>query len=329
MKKIPVLQTELLNLLRCRLPILLAGMGGVARHELAAAVCNAGGFGVLGMVREPVERIHFEIQMLRSKTKSNFGVNLIPAATEESLLKAQIKLCLALEIQYMVLFWEIDTQLIRHLKAEGVFVIHQIGSQRDAEAALNAGVDALIVQGYEAGGHVRGTTSTLSLLAQISEECVVPVIASGGIANGRTLLAALACGAQGASLGTAFLATHEANAHIHHKKRVQRAKADDTVYTQIFWRNWHEAAPVRVLHNALTLGLYSSDNSDMVIGKQDGQDVYLYSTDSPLSDATGNIENMAIYCGQSCGQFNNICSVQERINQIIEEIDLSIHKNFG
>lgn len=313
------LKTPLLDILGCQIPILLAGMGGVARHELAAAVCNAGGFGVMGMVREPVERIRFEVDALRQQTEAPFGVNLIPASTDSALLKEQVKTCLSLNVSFIVLFWTVDAALIKHLKSEGVQVIHQVGSLQEAHSALEAGADVLIAQGHEAGGHVRGTTGTFVLLPQISAESPVPVVASGGIASGRALVSALALGAQGASIGTGFLATHEANAHIHHKQRVRRAGADETVYTTRFKRNWHEPAPVRVLSNATLAGKYEGSAPDTVIGHQDGQEVFVYSTDSPLADATGEVDDMALYCGQSCGQFSTILSARERIDTIIGE----------
>ena len=314
-----LLKTPLTAQLGCQLPILLAGMGGVSRHQLAAAVCEAGGFGVLGMVREPVARIRAEITALRGLTSRPFAVNLIPAATERQLLAEQVAACLALKVETFVLFWEVDTALVRALKQQGCRVIHQVGCQRDAELALAAGADILIAQGHEAGGHVRGSTATLSLLAQLAPQCEVPVVASGGIGGGRALLAALALGAQGVSLGTAFLATHEANAHAHHKQRVLEARADETLHTTLFQRNWHEPAPVRVLPNAVTRGDYTNADAGLVLGEQDGQPVYLFSTDSPLADATGKIDDMALYCGQSCSQVQQLCSAAERIEQIVAE----------
>jgi nitronate monooxygenase len=296
---------------------MLAGMGGVARHELAAAVANAGGFAVLGMVREPVERIRHEITQLRSRTRADFAVNLIPAATDKALLRAQVAECLAQQVPSMVLFWRVDTALVQHLKQEGVQVIHQVGSLRDAEAALAAGADVLMAQGLEAGGHVRGLTSTLSLVPPMVALSKTPVVAAGGIACGRSLAAALALGAQGVSIGSAFLATTEANAHPHHKQRLVDAGSDDTLHTQLFTGNWHEPAPVRVLHNDITQGQYRGD-ANTVIGRQDDSDVYAYSTDSPLADATGQVDLMALYCGQGVGQIHNIVSARERIEQIVE-----------
>lgn len=315
----PALKTPLLKTLGCELPIMLAGMGGVARHKLAAAVCEAGGFGVMGMVREPVGLIEAEVLALREITDRRFAINLIPAATKPDLLREQVATCLRLNVPAMALFWDVDKPLVRHLKDEGVQVIHQVGSARDADLALEAGVDVLLVQGYEAGGHVRSTTSLFGLLPVIAAQSPVPVVASGGIASGRALVAALALGAQGASLGTALLATHESNAHAHHQQRVLAANADDTLHTTLFARNWHEPAPVRVLKNAVTEGRYQHVAPDTIIGQQDGQPVYLFSTDSPLADATGQVDDMALYCGQSCGQFDRTCSAAERIAAIINE----------
>lgn len=317
------LHTPLCDVLDCRYPILLAGMGGVARHQLATAVSQAGGFGVLGMVREPVGRIESEVAAFRHANGGRaFAVNLIPAATGSQLLKDQVACCLRLNIPFISLFWTVDQALVRHLKAEGVRVIHQVGNQQDAEQAIEAGADILIAQGYEAGGHVRGAVGTLSLLSALVEQSPVPVVAAGGIGSGRTLLAALMAGAQGVSLGSALLATHEANAHEHHKQRLVQARADDTVYTRRFRINWPEAAPVRVLPNAVTRGSYdqlrSADSLD-VIGHQDGQPVLLFSTDSPLADATGNVDDMALYAGQSCGQIHSVIPAGERIASLISE----------
>ncbi|WP_133492069.1 nitronate monooxygenase family protein [Alcanivorax sp. 24] len=316
------LRTPLCQQLGCAYPILLAGMGGVARHRLAAAVCQAGGFGVLGMVREPVERIRDEVLALRHLTDKPFAVNLIPAATDPALLHQQVHTCLNLQVPFVVLFWDVDSALIRHLVSEGIGVIHQVGSRWDAELAIDAGAEIIIAQGWEAGGHVRGQIGTLSLLAELVPFCPVPVVASGGIANGRSLVAALALGAQGASLGSAFLATQEANAHRHHQQRLLNAEAGDTVHCRHFTRNWHEPAPVRVLRSRVTRGEYDDlrhARISEIIGEQDGQPVYLFSTDSPLADARGEVDDMALYAGQSCGQIQQLLSAKQRLNHIIEE----------
>ncbi|MBD7977517.1 NAD(P)H-dependent flavin oxidoreductase [Serpens gallinarum] len=320
----PALHTALIDLLGCDVPVLCAGMGGVARHQLAAAVSNAGGFGCLGMVREPVARIRAEVAAYRQLSERPFAVNLIPAATPAELLRAQVHACLELKVPAVVLFWDVDSALIRLLKAEGVLVMQQIAARAHAEQALEAGVDALIAQGSEAGGHVWGTTGSLALLAEIVSFSSVPVVACGGIASGEALVAALALGAQGVCCGSAFLATHEANAHDYHKQQLVKAGAGDTVLSERFFRNWPMTAPVRVLPNAVTRGEYDvlyAKRETPVIGEQDGRPVHLFSTDSPLKGAQGKLADMPIYAGQSCGQIHQICSAAERLEQLVHQAE--------
>lgn len=327
----PALQTPLLRLLHCRVPIMLAGMGGVARSGLAAAVARAGGFPVLGMVREPVALIEREVAALRTATNPglHFAVNLIPAPCAPALLREQVAACLRLRVPSMVLFWDVDAALIRHLKAEGVQVIHQVGHRRDAEQALQAGCDALIAQGVEAGGHVRGDVSIMALLPEIVALAGdVPVAASGGIASGAALVAALALGAQAVSLGSALVATTESFAHPHHRQRLLEAHAEDTLRTNVFARNWTIAAPVRVLPNAITRGEYDHLDAaqlDQPIAHQDGgQPIYPFSTDSPAIDAVGRLDDMAIYAGQSVGQIHDIVDAGTRIRQLVADAEATL-----
>lgn len=222
----------------------------------------------------------------------------------------------------MVLFWDVDTELVRRFKDAGVGVIHQVGGFRDAESAILAGTDILIAQGVEAGGHVRGQMTTFSLLTELVPWSPAPVAASGGIVDGRGLAAALTLGAQGVSLGSTFLATDEANAHPHHKQRLIRAHGKDTVYTRAFDRNWHEPAPVRVLKNRVTQGEYDdlkSQRLDQIIAEQDGQPVYLFSTDSPLQGANGELDDMALYAGQACGAITSIEPAARKLQHLVTE----------
>lgn len=139
------LKTPLCELLSCDYPILQAGMGGVARAELVAAVSNAGGYGFLGMVREPVKRIQAEINQVRQQTDKPFGVNLIPAATDGTLLQQQINLCIQNNIHSVCLFWDINEPVIARFREAGILVFHQVGNVVDAVQAWHAGADILIV----------------------------------------------------------------------------------------------------------------------------------------------------------------------------------------
>lgn len=328
----PALHTPLVDILGCEVPIIAAGMGGVARHQLAAAVSNAGGYGCLGMVREPPARIRAEVSAYRALSERPFAVNLIPAATDRALLRRQIETCLELRVPALALFWDVDTALVRELQQHDVLVLHQIGSRRDAELALAAGTDVLIAQGVEAGGHVRGLTSSFALLPEIVALSPVPVVACGGIASGDAVVAALALGAQGVSCGSAFLATHEANVHPHHQQRLLAARADDTLLTERFFRNWPMPATVRVLANAVTRGEYDGSERPgevTVIGQQDDAPVPLFSTDSPLRDASGRVDDMAIYAGQSCGQIDAVCSAAERLAQLLAQATACLERLHG
>lgn len=326
------LHTPLVDILGCEYPVLLAGMGGVSRHELAAAVSNAGGFGCLGMVREPSALIRREVEAYRALSHRPFAVNIIPASTDRTALKEQVATCLSLKVPAMTLFWDVDKDLVRHLKAEGMLVLHQVGTLKAAEDALNAGVDAIIVQGVEAGGHIHGLTSIMGLLPEVVAMSTVPVIASGGVASGNALVATLALGAQGVSCGAAFLATHESYAHTHHKERIVKAHADDTLISHQFFRNWTIPAAVRILNNAVTRGEYQAEydaRQTPVIAEQDGGPVYLFATDSPLRDGTGKLDDMPIYAGQSCGQIHDIVSAAERVHQIMAEASACLDRLSG
>ncbi|MGB6114461.1 MAG: nitronate monooxygenase, partial [Comamonas sp.] len=167
--------TPLCELLGCRHPLILAGMGGVARSELVAAVSAFGGFGILGMVREPLALIEREVARVRALTDRPFGVNLIPSGTAHALLRSQVDLCIALRVPVVELFWDIDEDVIDRLRAAGITVVHQVGTVHEALHAQAAGAHAIIAQGVEAGGHVRGRQPLLRLLPEVLGCVDVPV----------------------------------------------------------------------------------------------------------------------------------------------------------
>lgn len=319
----PFLYTPITDILGCQFPILCAGMGGVARHRLAAAVSNAGGFGCLGMVREQPEFIRHEVKHYRAISDKPFAINLIPSATDPRLLRQQVAECIALNINHVVLFWDVHKEVIQEFKDNGICVIHQVGSKQDAEQALEAGAEILIVQGIEAGGHVRGDVSLLGLLPEIVALSSVPIIASGGITTGASMLAALALGAQAVSCGTLFLATTESNAHDFHKEKILTANAGDTTLCYDYYRNWPVPAAVRVLKNSVTESPIHSyiTQCEQPLAKQDGAPVYPFSTDSPLLGAIGDLEAMALYCGQGCGAVNAIKHSELVIADLMAQAD--------
>lgn len=316
-----VLHRPICDLLGCTYPLVLAGMGGVARSELAAAVAQAGGFGFLGMVREPVALIRSEVDALRKRGIERFGVNIIPAATPADLLDAQIRACIELQVPVMALFWGVMPEVVRRLRDAGIVVVYQVGSAAEAVAARQAGAQAIIAQGYEAGGHVRGTSPLEQVLPQVIAAVDCPVLAAGGIVDGHDVATVMALGADGAVLGTALMATHESFANSYHKQRLVAASGSDTVLTDIFHVNWPRGANVRVLSNSVTRGEHGDPfrSDETVIGDEDGRPIHLFSTDSPLQSMTGDFEAMALYSGMGVGRISAIEPAGERLRKIIAE----------
>ena len=314
------LRTQACDLLGCEYPVVLAGMGGVARSELVAAVTQAGGFGFLGMVREPPSLIRQEIEAVRGVTSKPFGVNLIPAATDAQLLEEQLSTCIEQDVPVVALFWDLSRDIVQRLRDVGIVVVCQVGSPYEGELAQRAGAQLLIAQGSEAGGHVRGITPLRTLLPDVIASSSVPVLAAGGLVDGRDLVDALRLGAQGIVIGTAFLASPESFAHEHHKQRVIEGKAKETVLTDIFHINWPRGARVRVLQNSVTRGERGDPfGSSQVIGDEDGRPIYLFSTDSPLRSMTGDFEGMALYAGEGIDKVDLVMPAGKRVAAIISE----------
>lgn len=322
----PELHTAACDLLDCRLPILLAGMGGVARSDLVIAVTRAGGFGFLGMVRESPALIKSEVEKIRAATPGGFGVNLIPAATKADLLNAEIAMILELRVPVVALFWDIVPEVVQRLRAAGVLVVYQVGSVAEAKDAEAAGAQMLIAQGVEAGGHVRGLAPRNELVRDVVQNVSLPVLAAGGIVSGGQLVEALSLGAQGIVLGTALLATTESFAHDFHKQRIVAARGGETILTQAFHVNWPRGANVRVLPNPVTRGEMGDPVTaeKRVIGKEGERNIWLFSTDSPQKNMTGQFELMALYAGAGSDMIHDIVPAGERIATIMAEAESAL-----
>ena len=320
------LHTPLCNLLGCEVPVLLAGMGGVSRWELAAAVANAGGYGILGMVREAPSLITEEVTAMQAATDKPFAVNLIPAATEPRLLEAQLACCLDLGVTAFSFFWDVIPDVVERVKQAGCLVLYQVGTMEAARMAEEAGADVIIAQGVEAGGHVHGRSPAFGLAEQILDSTKLPVVTSGGITMGSGLAAALAMGGSGVQCGTAFLATEESFAHPYHKSRIVEAADDDTVLTDIFVLNWPAGSAVRVIANSVTgeldgryLGHDPAKLPREIIARDGDQPLLRFSTDSPLRTTSGDLEAMALYAGQGAGAIHDIVPAAVRLEMLVAQ----------
>jgi NAD(P)H-dependent flavin oxidoreductase YrpB (nitropropane dioxygenase family) len=323
-----MISTGLTRILNIHHPIIQAGMGGVARAELVAAVSNAGGLGMLGMVRMPPDFIREQIRQTRALTQRPFGVNLVPPVVTASSFEAQLEVCLEERVPVVSLFWCDPAPFVERCHAAGILVMLQVGSLEEARHAAAAGVDLIVAQGVEAGGHVRGQTGLLPFLATVVDAVSpVPVIAAGGIVDGKGLAAVLALGAEGVWVGTRFVASKESEAHPEYKKRLLGAAATDTVYTEAFHVGWPPRSPHRVLRNALTNGS-SPPPGPVAHARFMDQTIEVpqFSSMTPTVHTEGRTELMANYAGQGVGLIYEILPAAEIVTRMVSEAEMIIRQ---
>ena len=277
----------------------------------------------------PGEVARQQIGELRTRTDKPFGVNLIMPLMDDDAVEA----CLAERVPLLILFWGDPAPYVDRAHAVGTMLVVQVGSVEEAAAAARAGVDAVMVQGVEAGGHVRSTTG-LSVLLPAAVDAVhpVPVVAAGGIADGRGVVAALDLGAQGVSLGTRFLCSDESRADRRYKERVAAARPEDTVYTKLFDLEWPDAAH-RVLRNRV-FDDWEAAGSPVsggrpgegdVVGKMPvaGQwvDLTRYGVFMPMEGFEGDLDEQVLYCGQSCALVDDIRPAADIVAALARDAD--------
>jgi NAD(P)H-dependent flavin oxidoreductase YrpB (nitropropane dioxygenase family) len=303
-----MLRTAFTDLVGIRWPIVQAGMGGVARAELAAAVSAAGGLGTIAVAGMPPDVVAAEVRRVRSVTARPLAVNFLLPMLDPQAFDA----VLAEGVEVVTLFWGDPRPLVPRLHAIGAKVGVQVGSADEAAAAADAGADFVIAQGVEAGGHVRGTTSTLVLVPLVADRVnPLPVVAAGGIGDARGIAAMVAAGADAAALGTRFILTPEAHVHPRYHAAIRAGRAEDTVLTTLFDVEWPDA-PHRVLRTKTMLAWEAAGRPP--VGERPGEGdqvstirvgevsapVARYSVTPPLRDADGDVDALCFYAGQSC-----------------------------
>ena len=327
------LHTPLCDLLGIRYPILNAGIGMAAGHELAAAVTNAGGFGVLGGGGAPIAVVKQRIAQTRALTKGPFGVNVIIGDPEPGDIE-HVEAIAAAGVAAIVLFWGDPAPHVESVHRHGAKLLIQVGSLDEAVRAAEAGVDAVIAQGVEAGGHVRGTTSIWDLLPDTVRALKpLPVLASGGIADGEQLAKAMSFGAQGVSLGTRFVACDETWVHRAYKRRIVDGKAEDTVLNQLYDVGWPDA-PHRTLRNKTQAEWEAAGcpppgarpGEGTSIGKRTNSagertDWIRYSIGTPPPDFDGDIEYAPLWAGNSVSDVNDIKPAAQILGDLVREAE--------
>ena len=220
------MKTKITELLQIEYPIFQGGMAWVAEHKLAAAVSNAGGLGIIGAASAPPEVVREEIRKCKELTDKPFGVNIM-------LLNPNAEEVVEEGVQAVTTGAGNPGKFMELWKNAGVKVIPVVASVAMAKMMERAGADAVVAEGMESGGHI-GSTTTMALVPQVVDAVSIPVIAAGGIADGRGMAAAFMLGAEGIQMGTRFVASKESIVHENYKNQIIKAKDIDSVVTGMF-----------------------------------------------------------------------------------------------
>lgn len=325
----PTITTHLTETYHVTYPFVSAGMAFAGTAPgLAIAVCQAGGIGALAMGPLPAEAVRFLIREVKKATDRPFHVNFITFLTDEE----KIRVCVEEQVPIVSFHWGHPPRAYIDLLHEaGIQVWEQVGSVADARTAVADGVDLIIAQGAEAGGHNYGTLPTFVLVPEVVEAVKpTPVLAAGGITTGRQVAAALCLGAVGVWVGTRLLASHEAFIHPDYKSRLTEATGTDTCLTSIFGPEMVDFNPMRVLKNGVVTEFQGKEHlvpatteNEPVIGKTSlfGQEQTLkrFSSFVPMPTTEGDLEEMALLAGQGVGLVQDIQSVDSIITTMMEE----------
>lgn len=305
-------------------PVVQAPVGSASTPELAAAVSSAGGLGMLALTWTPPASVRERIRATRALTDRAFGVNLVLEWDQHERLRA----CAGEHVAVVSTFWGDPRPYVDPIHALGALHVHTVGSAEEALSAVEAGVDVIVAQGWEAGGRVWGQVATLPLVPAVVDAIrPVPVIAAGGVADGRGLAAVLVLGADAAWVGTRFLLAQEASVHHEWRRRIRDASETSTWYGTVFDRDWPDS-PHRTLRNS-TLEAWETagrpaaprrpGEGDVVAHAPDGTSLYRYGASAPVSGTTGNVEALALYAGQSAGIVQDVRPAAAIVDELVAD----------
>ena len=316
-----------MDFLNLKYPILQAPIGSAATVNLAATVSNSGGMGSLPLTWEEPEDVERSVKNLREQTSHFFFVNFVVGFPSVS-IERNLEIALEAGAPIVTFSWGQPGKLIDYVHRNNALVGVQTGSVAGAKQAVDDGTDFVICQGSEAGGHVQSTTPLSDLLPSVVRSFdSVPIVAAGGLSNGRDLAYILDEGASGMMLGTRFVATAESIAHPDYKNALLKAQAKDSVYTQCFNRLWPNASH-RVLRNK-TLNEWEAAGCPQP-GERPGEDEILaecsingtmvrYDDHPPVETTKGQVLECSLYAGTGCGSINSIPKVDKLLSDIWSE----------
>lgn len=302
-------ENRVCKLFNIKYPILQGGMAWVATSELAAAVSNAGGLGIIGAGHMPPDVLCAEIRKAKEFTKNPFGVNIM---LRSPFVKEVMQVVLDERVSVITTGAGNPAEYVPALKAIGTKVVPVVASVALATRLVRSGADALIAEGNEGGGHI-GTVNTMCLVPQVVDAVDVPVIAAGGISDARGMAAAMCLGAEGVQIGTRFVASNECIAHENYKNSILRAKDRSSVVTGITTGH-----PVRILENMLSKKFDELERSGASVEELDA----LGAGKLKIAVVDGDVKQGSVMAGQSAGMIKDIKSVEDIISDIVKELPL-------
>ena len=300
--------TQLFNI---KYPIIQGGMIWNSGYKLASAVSNAGGLGLIGAGSMYPEVLREHIQKCKKATDKPFGVN-VPMLYPN--IEEIIQIIIEEEVKIVFTSAGNPKTWTSYLKERGITVVHVVSSSKFALKAQEAGVDAVVAEGFEAGGHNgREETTTFTLIPMVKEQIHIPLIAAGGIATGRGMLAAMVLGADGVQMGSRFAASFESSAHDNFKKTIIETKEGDTQLTL------KELAPVRLIKNK-----FYNDIQELYSRCPSVEDLkaLLGRARAKKGMFEGDLVQGELEIGQIAGLIHNVKSVESIINEVIQEFQI-------
>ncbi|MGY1810011.1 NAD(P)H-dependent flavin oxidoreductase [Blastococcus sp. SYSU D00669] len=312
------MQTRFTELVGCTVPIQQAPMGEIAAPPLVAAVADAGGVGTLSALNVPPSLLFERVDGLLERTRGVLAVNFAGQDVDPGVVADA-----AARVRLIDCFWfDPSPALVERAHAAGALVNWQVGSVDEARAAVDAGCDLVTVQGYEAGGHIRGYDALFPLLQEVLDVVAVPVLAAGGISDAGTFAEVIRAGADGARMGTRFIATAESGAHPLYKQALVDAGDDATTITDAF-----AVCPLcatspraRVLRSAVERVAGAAD----VVGTatMGGQQVPVprHAGLPPFAGVDGDVAAMALYAGSGVGAISDILPAADVIAEFVAAV---------
>ena len=297
------METRITKLLGCRYPVIQGGMAWVAEYHLAASVSEAGGIGLIGAASAPAEIVREQIRKVKELTDKPFGVNVMllnPNAPDVA------RVIVEEGVGIVTTGAGNPAKFMDMWKMAGVTVIPVVASVAMAKLMERAGADAVVAEGMESGGHI-GSQTTMTLVPQVADAVSIPVIAAGGIADGRGMAAAMLLGAEGIQMGTRFVAAKESIVHENYKERIIKAKDIDSEVTGM-----STGHPIRVLRNQMTREYLKLEKAGASF--EELEELTLGSLRKAVID--GDVVHGSLMAGQSAG----LVKKEQTCKEIIEEI---------